>query len=235
MDLYWCGLLVFLGAVIQTVFGFGMAIVAAPLLIVIEPKMVPGPLVLAAMVQCALMVYQNRRSLDPTGLTTAFIGRIPGAIAGAFVLTLVSTQLLSVGVGVVVLIAVVLSLGQYKIKPTPASMFWVSAISGFLGSATSVGGPPMALLMQHEQAERIRANLAGYFIYGCLITLVSLHLIGRFGLEELKLSLWLIPGAVLGFFICRWLPLYRLGDNLRPAILVICTVSAVFAIVRGLV
>ncbi len=233
MDLFWCSFLVLLGAIIQTVFGFGMAIVAAPLLIMIEPRLVPGPLVFAAMVQCILMAHQNRRDLDPAGLTSAFIGRIPGSIAGAFILTLVSTPILSIGVGVVVLIAVAFSLGRFKILPTPVSMFWASMVSGFLGSATSIGGPPMALLMQHEQAGKIRANLAGYFIYGCVITLISLYIIGRFGMEELMLSLWLVPGAVLGFVVCRWLPFYRLGDNLRPAILGICVVSALFAIVRG--
>lgn len=234
MDYFLASFLVMIGAVVQTAFGFGMAVVAAPLLIMIEPRLVPGPMVVAALVQCVLMMLQNRRELDVRGLSSAFVGRIPGSIAGVYLLTLFSTQMLSIAVGGIVLLAVALSLSKWTVRPTPKTMFWASMASGICGSATSIGGPPMALLMQHEQATRIRANLAGYFIYGCCISLIALVAVGRFGAEEFKMSLMLIPGSLLGFYLCRWIPLYRIESQMRPAILGICTLCGLFSITRGI-
>lgn len=233
-DLLLAAAIICLGSMVQTAFGFGMAVVAAPLLVLIHPTLVPGPIVMAAMVQCMLMAWQNRKSLDGKGLGSAFIGRIPGSIAGAVLLALVSAQWLSIAVGVVVLLGVVFSLGKFKLRPTPKSMFWASVLSGFFGSSTSVGGPPMALLLQHEKASAVRGNLAGYFIYGCVVSLIVLAVIGRFGWQELYLSCWFVSASVIGFFLCRWLPVYRLGDNLRPVILGICTLAALLAIGRGM-
>lgn len=226
-------LFVLLGSIVQTAFGFGLAIVAAPLLMIVYPELVPGPLIMAALFQCILMMLDSRKDLDISGLTSAVIGRLPGSWLGALALTVISVELLSIGVGVLVIVAVVFSLSKYKVRPTTYSMFWASMASGFLGSATSVGGPPMALLLQHESAAHIRANLAGYFVYGTVVSLVMLSMVGRFGLAELKLGLWLTPFAIAGFFICRWLPVYRLGDNLRPMILWLCVVSGVIAILKG--
>lgn len=223
-----------LGSIVQTAFGFGLAIVAAPLLMIVYPEMVPGPLVMAALFQCLLMMHDSRKDLDIGGLGSAMLGRIPGSLFGALALTLISVDILSIGVGVLVILAVVFSLSKYKVRPTTQSMFWASVASGFLGSATSVGGPPMALLLQHESATHIRANLAAYFVYGTLITLIMLAMVGRFGMAELRLGLWLTPFAIGGFYICRWLPIYRLGNNLRPIILCLCVVSGLLAIGKGI-
>ena len=123
MEYFLASLIVLVGSVVQTAFGFGIAVVAAPLLIVLEPRLVPGPLVVAALAQCVLMMVQNRRELDIRGLGSAFVGRLPGSAMGAFLLTLFSTQMLSIAVGFIVLLAVVVSLSRLKVRPTPATMF----------------------------------------------------------------------------------------------------------------
>ena len=43
-----------------------------------------------------------------------------------------------------------------------------------MGTAASIGGPPMALLLQNESGNRIRANLAVFFVIGSFISLVML-------------------------------------------------------------
>ena len=233
-ELLLAGLLVLLGAMVQTAFGFGMAVVAAPLLVMVCPAALPGPLVAMALVQCLLMALRHRQFIEFTPLASAMVGRIPGSLLGAWLLTVISPKGLSVFVGVAVLLAVVVSMSSLKILPSRRSMFWAGALSGVFGTSTSVGGPPIALLMQHQAAAHLRGNLAVFFIYGCLVSLLMLTLMGRFGCAEMQLSLYMLPWAVSGFYLCQRLPLHRMEASLRPVVLALCTLSAVTAIFSGL-
>jgi hypothetical protein len=224
------GLLVMLGSLVQTAFGFGMAVVAAPVLVIVYPAALPGPLVAAALVQCILMASRNRRHIDMAPLSSAMVGRIPGSFLGAWLLTVFSPAGLSVFVGIAVLLAVFASLGRVNIRPGTHSMFWAGFLSGVFGTSTTVGGPPIALLLQHQAATHLRGNLAVFFIYGCLISLAMLALMGRFGAKELWLSLYLMPWTILGFYLCQRLPLYRYESLMRPAILGLCALSGLTAI-----
>lgn len=233
-ELLVAGVLVLLGSMVQTAFGFGMAVVAAPLLVMWYPAAVPGPLVAMALVQCLLMVVRHRRHIAFAPLASAMVGRIPGSLVGAWLLTVVSATGLSMFVGCAVLLAVLASLSRINIQPTKRSMFWAGALSGVLGTSTTVGGPPMAILMQHQEAQNLRGNLAAFFIYGCLVSLLMLALIGRFGRAECLLSLYLLPWTVSGYFLCQRLPLYRVERVMRPAILALCAIAGLTAIVSAL-
>lgn len=226
-------LLSLLGAVIQTAFGFGMGAVIAPWLLMLNPLYIPGPLMLATLVQCLLMAAKNRHNMDIRGLESAFIGRIPGTVIGIWLLTLVSEEALSICVGVVVLLGVLVSITRLNIKPTRSAMFLASLVSGVFASSTSVGGPPMALVLQHEDAGNIRANLAGYFIFGSIISILAMIAVGHFDWEQLKLSVILMPGTLLGFYLCTKLPLKRWERFMHPGIMILCGLSGSLALIKG--
>jgi uncharacterized membrane protein YfcA len=233
-ELLAAGVVVLLGSLVQTALGFGIAVVGAPLLVMIYPAALPGPLVAMALVQCVLMALQHRQHIELAPLGSAMVGRIPGSLLGAWLLTVFSAQGLSVFVGSAVLLAVAVSTLRVSIRPTVGSMFWAGALSGIFGTSTSVGGPPMALLLQHQEARHLRGNLAAFFIYGCVVSLLMLIVMGRFGRAELVLSLYLLPWTLAGYYLCRFLPLQRFEAGLRPGILLLCTVSGATAILSAL-
>ena len=92
----------------------------------------------------------------------------------------------------------------------------------------------MALLYQDESGTRLRGTLAGFFVVGVSISLVSLALIGRLGQEELKLALILQPGILIGFSASsraiEWLD----GGHTRSAVLTVATVMACVVILNEL-
>ena len=104
-----------------------------------------------------------------------------------------------------------------------------------MSSTTSMGGPPMAMIYQHESAMRLRGTLGGFLIVGTLISLGALHLAGKFGLIELVVSITLLPGIFFGFFISLYTS--RLLDNkyLRPAILMFSSLTATIVIIKNLI
>lgn len=234
MDLFYALLIIYFGALIQTAFGFGLAVVGAPLLILISHDYVPGPISVAALFQSLAMMMANRRSMNMRGLKLAFFTRIPGSLCGVVLLGLMSPQLLTLAVGVMVLLSVVASAVRFKIAVNSTNYGIASFLSGLFGSSTSIGGPPMALLLQNETAENIRANLGAYFAYGCVVSLVLLTVTGLFTWHHLALSLPLIPAALLGVVTAYWLPLYRINHLMRPGILVLCSFAGIVALLAGI-
>ncbi|USE36160.1 sulfite exporter TauE/SafE family protein [Endozoicomonas sp. SCSIO W0465] len=226
-------LLSILEAIVQTAFGFGMGAVIAPMLLMLNPLFIPGPLMLAVLIQCLLMAAKNWRDLDAHGLESAFVGLIPGTLMGVWLLSTVSEEVLSIIVGAVVLLAVFVSSTQLNIKPTPATMFIASMVSGVFASSTSVSGPPMALVMQHEDSGHIRANLAGYFVISSILSILAMIPVGHFGWEQLKLAFILMPGTLLGFYLCMKLPLHKWERFMHPAIMILCSLSGSLALAKG--
>ena len=61
----------------------------------------------------------------------------------------------------------------------------------------------MALIMQHQDAQFIRANLSAFFVASSIMTLTALAPVGFFGLEQLRISIPLLPATLLGYWLAR--------------------------------
>lgn len=225
--------LVFLGAVVQGTMGFGLAIVAAPFLILIQPDLVPGPVLFFGMISAALNVWSNRTGLALRELSIALVARIPGTLLGMLVLVVASPSLLSVLLGLSVLAAVALSIKAPHIERTPNVMFGAGFLSGFMATTTAVGGPPMALAYQNSTGPQARANLGGYMLVGMFGSLVALVMIGRFTGAHLQVSLIMLVPVLLGFRLARALAPLINPSWLRPGLLALCAIAGLAALVEG--
>ncbi|WP_108651008.1 sulfite exporter TauE/SafE family protein [Dongshaea marina] len=213
-------LITLLGAFIQSAIGFGMAIVAAPVLFYLDPQLIPAPLICAALASCALNIWRFRHALSMKGLYCAIGWRIPGTIVGGLLLTVVSQRMLGLMIALMIGIGVAISLLRLSVKATPLNMGIAGFLSGVMGTSTSIGGPPMALVMQSEQANAIRANLASFFFISCVLSLLMLSYTGHF---DGKLALWglaLIPPALLGNALA-----YLVVERISPKLLHYATIS----------
>ena len=183
------------GAAVQGAVGFGMALVAAPLLVLIRPELVPGPLLINGLALTLLVARRERDSIDLFGVKWALVGRVPGVALGALALASVPADAMSLLVGLAVLAGVALGLARVKLSPSPRILLGAGLLSGVFGTIASIGGPPLALVYQHEPGPRLRGTLAGYFIVGALMSLAALIPIGRYGASELTWTLLLLPGT----------------------------------------
>ncbi|PMH40869.1 permease [Vibrio sp. 10N.286.49.B3] len=226
-------LLVFIGSFVQTSIGFGLAIVAAPLLFMVSPDYVPAPICLVALFISIFNAMKYRDNISIGGLKMALLGRIPGSMCGAALLLVVSTSALSLFLGFVVLFAVVVSLLPIRIEPTPKKMGVAGFFSGFLGTSSAIGGPPMALLLQHQEASQLRGNLSAFFVFSSIISLVMLISIGFFTLHHLYITLPLLVPAWLGYKLAIVTTQSLPKDKIRAGALVLCSLSGMTAIWQG--
>ncbi len=220
------------GAMVQGSMGFGLNVVGAPLLVLVDPRFVPGPTLVAAFVLTICVYLRDRGSVDRTGFWWIFAGRIPGSIAAAFLVTALPPRGIAFALSGIVLLAVVVSVAGWRVKRTPPNLAAGGLISGVFSTLSSVGGPPIAMLYQDASGSELRGTLAAVFAIGALVSIGLLAAVGHFAVREINLSLGLLPGVFIGFALSRFANRYLDRRSLRGPVLALCAVSAVAAVVR---
>jgi len=223
-------LVILVGSYVQSSIGFGLAIIAAPLLYFIDPLYVPAPITICALTLSVANAAKLWGSISFEGLKFAILGRVPGTVAGGLLLLWIDQRSLALWLGVSVIVAVGLSLANIMLRPTAPAMFSAGFLSGFMGTSSSIGGPPMALVLQHEENDFIRANLAAFFIVSCLMSLAMLATVDRFGWPHIQISLPLIPATLIGYWLAMR-TLHKISHKrLRMVSLSLCVVAGCIAV-----
>ena len=222
-------------AILQGAVGFGLGLLAIPFLIYLDLRFVPGPLLVAALTLHMLVLRRDRSGVDKSGLSMLLSGRVVGTIPAALLLASLPLESTRILLAIVVLAGAIMGVLHSGGHPTRGILFGAGAASGFMATAAGLGGPPVALVYQHESGVRLRGTLAAYFIAGTMLSLISLAWVGRFGAAEMRLSVLLIPGTVVGYFLSRRAAAYLDAGRTRVAVLVVSALAAVTVIVTVLV
>jgi uncharacterized membrane protein YfcA len=219
-----------IGAAVQGGVGFGMNLIAAPILAVLDPDLVPGPAIVAAVVLTVLVALREREHIDRDGVRWALAGRLPGTVAGALLVAAIPEGGVAVAVGAAVLLAVGLTVSGIHLRPDPPTLLVVGAVSGFASTVSSVGGPPMAVVYANEPGPVIRGTLSFIFVVGGLMSLGALVAVGDFGGHEALLSLLLLVPGTLGFLASKRLAVRVDSGASRNAVLAVAVLGAVTAL-----
>lgn len=226
--------LVTIGSLIQGSIGIGLAVVSAPILLLVNPVFVPGPMLLDAMVLVALMALRERSSVVRRDVALASMGRIVGMVPGVLAVSRLPAASYELLFGILILVAIALSVGGWQIHATARNVALAAVLSGFTGTVSSVGGPPMALVYQNEKGPRMRGTLSAIFTVGTVISLAGLWWVGRFGWVELLLGAILLPGVVVGFALSHFTKGHVDKAYARPALLTISALSGLVILARAL-
>lgn len=223
--------LVLAGAV-QGATGFGFNMLAAPALAIISPAFVPGPMLLVSLLVSVSGMIREWHRVDYSGLSFALAGRIPASILAVMCLGLLEPALFARLFGMVVLLAVMISIAGIRIAPTPRTLFMAGSLSGFMGTLTSIGAPPMAMAYQHAEGPVMRSTLNSFFVAGAVFSIAALAASGHFNAHQFLLALMLAPFAFTGFLLSGWGRRMVDAGMARPVILGTSAVSATILIVR---
>ncbi|MDQ4118399.1 MAG: sulfite exporter TauE/SafE family protein [Actinomycetota bacterium] len=228
------GTVVFAGALVQGAAGFGLAMVAAPLLALIDPALVPAPLLALTAVHAVAALVREVGDTDWRGVAWAMLGRVPGTVAGVTLVVALPPRVFAVVLASIVLACVALSVTPLRVRPTRRLLVAAGVVSGVSGTAASVGGPPVALLYQSESGPRIRATLAAYFALGTALSLGGLALGGAVTGTALLHGAVLVPFLVAGFLVSG--PARRVLDRggTRPVVIALSAVSALVLLAQAL-
>jgi uncharacterized membrane protein YfcA len=223
---------VFVGAAIQASIGIGLGMIAAPFLTLVDPDFVPVAIVICVVPLTVTIAWADRTHIDGRGFWVAILGRLPGVVVGAMIASAISNEVLALLVAGSVLAAVVLSATRVHFHTSDATVFGAGAASGFTGTAVGVGGPPIALVYQHNNPEVMRSTLSAFFAIGAPMSIAALAVAGEVGTRELQLSLMLIPGVIGGTILARRVKHLLDPRWLRPAVLALCAFTSITLLVE---
>jgi uncharacterized membrane protein YfcA len=238
------------GSVLQSTTGFGLGLVSAPVLVLIDPTLVPTVVLGIAVPLALVMVVRYWGDLDTGAIKWALVGRFAGAVAGSGIVVALGSRELSIAFALSLLLAVGVSVARPRIaarsdgagarperpRGIENNRLMVSAgfLSGAMGTATSVGGPVMALALQHETGPRLRAMMASFMAFGGLLSLLTLAVVGELGGREATLALVLAPLTLIGLALSRWTVAVFDRGYVRQAVLAFATVAAAMILARAL-
>jgi hypothetical protein len=232
IDLALASVVVAVGATVQGSIGFGLNVVAAPLLALISTDLVPGPALVAAFVLATLIGIRDRGGIDRAGFGWLFLGRLPGAVGAAVLVGSLPDRGIGIALASTVLAAVAMSVAGWSLQRTPGTLVAVGLVSGVMGTISSVGGPPVAMLYQDARGRELRGTLSAILAVGALTSAGLLAAFGRFGREESMVSLALLPGVLLGFLLSKWSAPFVDRGRIRPLVLGFSALAAIAALVR---
>lgn len=228
------GAIVVLAAAVQGSLGFGFSLVAAPVLVLVEPMLVPGPVIALLLALTVAMSVRECGRIDRVGAAWVVAGRLPGSLLGLAALTMLPATALVLGFVGVILIGVLLAACGVVVARRPRVLLLTGTLAGLMETTASIGGPPVALAYRTAAPPVARGTMSIIFVVGATISLLGLAAAGRFGVAELTITALLAPGVLLGLAISG--PLRRVVDDgaLAPAVLVLAAVSALVVAGRAL-
>ncbi|MDQ4084234.1 MAG: sulfite exporter TauE/SafE family protein [Actinomycetota bacterium] len=228
------GIAVLVGAVIQGAVGMGVGLVAAPIVTLLDPSLMPGSLLVAGFFMPAMSLATEHRHVDPR-VGWVFLGRVAGTLPGVLVVAALPPEQLAVAVGLMTLLAVALTLHTYVLPVTRSTLVGAGFFSAVGATTASIGGPPLGLVYQRSDPRTLRSTTALVFVVGSALSMGALALAGEMSLRELLTGLAFFPFFGVGFALSLRLRRRLRGPAFRYAVLAVITASALAVLVRAAV
>lgn len=226
--------IVFCGAFAQAVAGFGLALLIGPLLILIDPVFLPGPVVMLVSIITALMAYKGRNDVSMPSVKRTIGGYLIGTVIAASVISILPQRKTAFLLAGLILAAVGMSAFGMRIPSNSGTLFSAGIVGGFMGTVSGVGLPPLAIALQHEPGPRLRGTLAFVGFISIIMAQIALVFVGKIGIREAMLALTLSPAVALGFFASRKAAAFCDGGYTRHIVFILSALSAIMLIARNL-
>ena len=225
------GLAVAFGGLLQGSTGVGFALVVSPVLALLAPNLVPGCVLILMLPLNVYVAHREWRAIDWRGVSWITLGRCAGGVVGLGVLAVLSAAALRLFVGIATLLTAFGSMLTSDFALRPTVFIGAGIITGITETATGIGGPPMALVYQHQPGPVLRATLAVCFLLGELLSLLLLALSGRLDEGQISAAIRLLPALVAGGLVSRWSHGRVDGRPMRLAMLGFAIVSGIVCLV----
>jgi uncharacterized protein len=149
-----------------------------------------------------------------------------------WVLAALTARQLEVLIGASTILAALVTLMAPAFRPGRRAFVAAGVITGVTETATGIGGPPLALVYQHEAPATLRSTIALCFLLGELISLVFLAAAGRAAAAQLGAAAELLPALVVGAAASHLIHGRVGGRLLRTLVLIFAVVSGAVLLVR---
>ncbi len=197
--------IIFFASVVRGFTGFGLALVAVPLVQFFMP--VTDTAVFIAIVNLVFSVLYYRRSRklikgQPLGSMAIFTGL--GVAAGTLILKFVNPAYIQLIWGILILFIVLfLARGlNFKIRSEKSALTLSGIFGGILAGSTGITGPPVAIILSSMKTpkEKFNAIISVFILFAVTYALVFYLIAGLIRKETAILALCSVPALLAGLY-----------------------------------
>lgn len=230
---------VFSAATLQSLTGFGFAMIAVPLLMLVyEPKMAVGTSSIIACFSALLLAISVRKAVIKPILKNIILGAVLGIPLGIYILFHSNTQTLKIFISGITFAISLLMLSGYKWQGKSGIFVEriVGIISGFLAGSVGMPGPPVVLYLNDQgiPKENFRATSAAYLLSVYPISITLLVFFGVINLHIALNALALVPFALLGGFFGRHIFNYVPQKVFSQGVPILILISSVYSVITNI-
>jgi uncharacterized protein len=213
-------IIILIASMIQGATGFGFAILAMPLLVLILPvKMATLIVLILAFILAFMVFYQLKEHVNIKIIKFVIVGALAGRLVGMFFLENLNNNVLEIILGIsLILLSLYLKINKENIEITPSKKNGIISgfLSGILGGMFNISGPPLVIfyLATAVNKKEYQASLQLTFVLTLLYSILLHSIYGNINLEVFK---FIIPsviavsiGTYLGLNIFKKIDLERL-------------------------
>jgi uncharacterized membrane protein YfcA len=196
-------LIVFLAIFVQSLTGFGLALVSMPLLTAVLGIRTSAPLVavFALVAELVLLLYY-RHALDLRLVWRLAFASLLGVPLGVMALRVVDERLVLMLLGVLLVAYSIYALLSVRLPSIEQTLWAYGAgfLAGILGGAYNTAGPPVIVYgnCRGWSPEQFKANLQGFFVLNSLAIFAAHILAHNFTRPVWQNSLVSLPAVALG-------------------------------------
>ena len=224
--------IIFLGALVQGVTGFGFALTVTPLMVsfVDTNKLIVMVLALSFFLS-GLMSCKLKRHADYGLIKYLIVSSIVGAFLGAYLLNIWGTQdlpKLIIAVFVIVFSVLIHFDISKPIKNEGLGGIVAGFFSGTFSTLTSFGGPPVVLLLSNQKKLPLsfKGTISLYFLLKSLFSILILVVVTNVSPGIVIISLIFIPVIFLGWKAGNKIASYVSERHFRLGVLIIIIAAA---------
>ncbi|MBS0448889.1 MAG: sulfite exporter TauE/SafE family protein [Proteobacteria bacterium] len=220
-------------AFVQGSTGVGFALIAGPVMGLIAPQLLPVSLLVLMLPLNLYVLWRERAAIDRHGASWVTFGRVAGTAGGIWVLAMLSASQLALFVGLATVAAALVTIAMPSFTPGRKVYAAAGVITGITETATGIGGPPLALVYQHQPVAVMRATIALCFLVGELVSLAVLVATDRVPEGQWQALAALLPALGVGAWLSRH-GAHRVNERfLRRFVLGFAIVSGMALLVKA--
>lgn len=217
-------------AILQSLTGFGLAIVTAPLLMLFyDAKTVVSVVLLLCVCGNFIQSILHLREANLRLVGFLYFGVLVGQPIGFQIFDAVASDTLKLLINFMVLISLlVMQVAHAHFHETNWNAVKAGVLSGITSVTTGMGGPPFLIYIAHtKMTPRVLRATCFLFFFLCNVTSLATHELGGYSIGAAFMEfLYLMPGLFLGLLLGN--ALYRFVPKgwLRQAIFVLLYVTS---------
>lgn len=231
-------LIIFATSVVQSVAGFGFALLAVPLMVMVID--LQSAVIISSFVGTLsnlLQSWQLRQNIDLKMAKRFLLATVVGSPAGLLLFVHANQSALKIVLGLSILFGVFVLSRGLELQHASSWLDWtMGALSGVLLMATSTNGPPLVFVLQARKidASTFRATLNMVFMVSGAFGLLLFGMAGEVVRSDVNVAVIAVPAMVIGVILGIAIRQYVQQQLFKKIVLALLSVGGLSSLFGGI-